>query len=302
MGPQDCWFWHGTPFPRRPNTCSDPCSWYQVWFFLSLILLLHGLSSRVRGLIWTRLFDCSGYMAPEYLMHGNLSKKADVFSFGVVVLELISGQKNSSFDRDPDSGNLIEWVRTLGSPCRIYYMLELRLVSGSRHTKAVESIYTSRQLRLGLVPFMSKASFSSCSNLVCLQAYKLYRKQRSLEIMDPVLVLSADTEQISMLVQIGLLCVQSDPQLRPAMDRVVVLLSRRPSHLEEPTRPGVPGSRYRRYRTTTTSSVTGNSDVSSSGSFGSTTSTATATATASTSSLAKSIPRSDRHGKRPIIG
>lgn len=56
------------------------------------------------------LSRCSGYMAPEYLLHGNLSKKADVFSFGVVVLELISGQKNSSFDRDPDSGSLLEWV------------------------------------------------------------------------------------------------------------------------------------------------------------------------------------------------
>lgn len=45
-------------------------------------------------------------------MHGNLSKKADVFSFGVVVLEIISGQKNSTFNRDPDSQSLLEWVRT----------------------------------------------------------------------------------------------------------------------------------------------------------------------------------------------
>ena len=58
------------------------------------------------------LFDCSGYMAPEYLLHGTLSKKADVFSFGVVVLELISGEKNSTFARDPDSDSLLEWVRT----------------------------------------------------------------------------------------------------------------------------------------------------------------------------------------------
>lgn len=53
----------------------------------------------------------SGYMAPEYLMHGHLSEKADVFSFGVVVLELISGEKNSKFNRDPESRNLLEWVR-----------------------------------------------------------------------------------------------------------------------------------------------------------------------------------------------
>lgn len=36
----------------------------------------------------------SGYMAPEYAMDGVFSVKSDVFSFGVLVLEIISGQKN----------------------------------------------------------------------------------------------------------------------------------------------------------------------------------------------------------------
>ncbi|KAK6146752.1 hypothetical protein DH2020_020621 [Rehmannia glutinosa] len=185
----------------------------------------------------TRIAGTNGYMAPEYLMHGNLSKKADVFSFGVVVLELISGQKNSAFNRDPDSQNLLDW------------------------------------------------------------AYKLYKKQRSIEIMDPILVSSADRDQIEMCVQIGLLCVQSDPQLRPDMDRVVTILSRKPSNLEEPIRPGYPGSRYRRNRRGTTSTVSGTSDGSSSGSFGSTRSQ-TATLTASTSSFTN--PGLDPHGKRPV--
>jgi serine/threonine protein kinase len=38
----------------------------------------------------------SGYMAPEYAMHGEFSVKSDVFSFGVLVLEIISGHKNSA--------------------------------------------------------------------------------------------------------------------------------------------------------------------------------------------------------------
>jgi hypothetical protein len=36
-------------------------------------------------------------MPPEYAVHGSFSIKSDVFSFGVVVLEIISGKKNSGF-------------------------------------------------------------------------------------------------------------------------------------------------------------------------------------------------------------
>lgn len=53
---------------------------------------------------------CSGYMAPEYMMHGRLSVKADVFSYGVLVLELITGQRNSSFNLDVEEQNLFDWV------------------------------------------------------------------------------------------------------------------------------------------------------------------------------------------------
>lgn len=34
-------------------------------------------------------------MAPEYVVHGQLTKKADVYSFGVLILEIISGRRMS---------------------------------------------------------------------------------------------------------------------------------------------------------------------------------------------------------------
>ncbi|XP_043687119.1 cysteine-rich receptor-like protein kinase 2 isoform X1 [Telopea speciosissima] len=37
-----------------------------------------------------------GYMAPEYVVHGHLTEKADVYSFGVLILEIVSGQRCSS--------------------------------------------------------------------------------------------------------------------------------------------------------------------------------------------------------------
>jgi serine/threonine protein kinase len=41
------------------------------------------------------LTACSGYMAPEYVIRGQYSTKSDVFSFGILVLEIVTGQRNS---------------------------------------------------------------------------------------------------------------------------------------------------------------------------------------------------------------
>ena len=53
---------------------------------------------------------CSGYMAPEYAMNGYLSAKADVFSFGVLVLEIVSGRKNLDGRLDEEKSDLLSYV------------------------------------------------------------------------------------------------------------------------------------------------------------------------------------------------
>lgn len=45
--------------------------------------------------ISTAVVGTSGYLAPEYFVHGQLTKKADVYSFGVLVLEIVSGRRVS---------------------------------------------------------------------------------------------------------------------------------------------------------------------------------------------------------------
>ncbi|XP_074370492.1 putative LRR receptor-like serine/threonine-protein kinase At1g53440 isoform X2 [Apium graveolens] len=47
--------------------------------------------------ISTRIAGTLGYMAPEYAMRGNLTAKADVYSFGIVALETVSGKSNTSY-------------------------------------------------------------------------------------------------------------------------------------------------------------------------------------------------------------
>ena len=53
---------------------------------------------------------CSGYMAPEYAMHGQFSVKSDVYSFGVLILEILSGKKNSSFYQSDGAADLLSYV------------------------------------------------------------------------------------------------------------------------------------------------------------------------------------------------
>lgn len=54
-------------------------------------------------------------MAPEYLVRGQLTEKADVYSFGVLLLEILSGRKNTAFTRG--SGSLLQSVRPV--PCTL---------------------------------------------------------------------------------------------------------------------------------------------------------------------------------------
>jgi len=42
----------------------------------------------------TGLAGTFGYMAPEYIVHGQLTEKADIYSYGVLVLEIVTGRKN----------------------------------------------------------------------------------------------------------------------------------------------------------------------------------------------------------------
>jgi serine/threonine protein kinase len=44
---------------------------------------------------------CSGYISPEYANYGLYSLKSDVFSFGVLLLEIVGGYRNRGF-RHPD--------------------------------------------------------------------------------------------------------------------------------------------------------------------------------------------------------
>ncbi|XP_047167227.1 cysteine-rich receptor-like protein kinase 44 isoform X2 [Vigna umbellata] len=58
----------------------------------------------------SRIVGTYGYMAPEYAMHGQFSVKSDVFSFGVLILEIVSGQKNSGINNGENMEDLLSFA------------------------------------------------------------------------------------------------------------------------------------------------------------------------------------------------
>ncbi|KAH7433486.1 hypothetical protein KP509_07G071600 [Ceratopteris richardii] len=63
--------------------------------------------------VTTKIAGTRGYMAPEYAVRGKLTVKADVYSFGVLVLEIVSGRRNQDSKESEEKEFLIDWAWSL---------------------------------------------------------------------------------------------------------------------------------------------------------------------------------------------
>ncbi|KAF3784535.1 Cysteine-rich receptor-like protein kinase 2 [Nymphaea thermarum] len=117
-----------------------------------------------------------GYMAPEYIVHGQLTEKADVYSFGVLVLEIVTGLQ------------------------------------------------------------CSNSTGSSSGQFLLAKIWSHYKANNIEEILDECVV-EKDVEEMLHVVQVGLLCTQAIPSLRPSMSRVVEMLRDREEEEVVPSDP-----------------------------------------------------------------
>eukprot|EP00253_Pinus_taeda_P035843 PITA_35843 len=117
--------------------------------------------------ISTRVVGTYGYMPPKYAMLEQVSVKTDAYSFGVLVLEIITGRKNTNYNLPPEMQILLGW-------------------------------------------FM----------------YKPIRDTHD-DIEDPLstVYISDQNDEASMVMQVGLLCIQAESSLRPPMSTVTSMLS-----------------------------------------------------------------------------
>eukprot|EP01018_Ginkgo_biloba_P041198 Gb_00029 [translate_table: standard] len=91
--------------------------------------------------VHTRVAGTYGYMAPEYAMRGQLSVKADVYSFGVLLLEIVSGRKNTDSNLPLEAQNLLEWTWRLYKRGQILDVIDEELVRSCPQEQALRCIH-----------------------------------------------------------------------------------------------------------------------------------------------------------------
>ncbi|KAK2985858.1 hypothetical protein RJ640_018724 [Escallonia rubra] len=79
-------------------------------------------------------------MAPEYAMRGYLTDKADVYSFGIVALEIVSGRSNTTRQKKDDDFFLLDQALVLKSNGKLIELVDPRLESQYNEEEVVRMI------------------------------------------------------------------------------------------------------------------------------------------------------------------
>lgn len=135
------------------------------------------------------LFCHHSYLPPEFFMHGIVDEKTDVYAYGVLLLELITGKQAL----DDSQKSLVMWV------C---YLVYARISSHINQADMLLSNCTDKE-----------------DSVKYLQAKPLIQKNSMKELVDPALGDAYDLDQLQRLALTAFMCVHQSSNHRPQMSQ-----------------------------------------------------------------------------------
>lgn len=87
--------------------------------------------------VLTRIEGKRGYVAPEYARYGQLTPKADVFSFGIIALELVSGRESMNQKLPAEEQYLLSWAWNLYEQRRVMDLVDPKVREGCDEEQAL---------------------------------------------------------------------------------------------------------------------------------------------------------------------
>uniref|UniRef100_A0A803QGC7 Protein kinase domain-containing protein n=2 Tax=Cannabis sativa TaxID=3483 RepID=A0A803QGC7_CANSA len=108
--------------------------------------------------ISTKIAGTTGYLAPEYALGGQLTLKADVYSFGVLILEIVSGRNNSNNWGGSQPKLLVEWAWQLHEEGKLLEIVDSELTDFSEEevTRYMKVAFFCTQAAANRRPLMSQ--------------------------------------------------------------------------------------------------------------------------------------------------
>ncbi|KOM52784.1 hypothetical protein LR48_Vigan09g144300 [Vigna angularis] len=142
-----------------------------------------------RSHLSTKFAGTLGYTAPEYAMHGQLSEKADTYSYGIVVLEIISGQKSTDVKNEEECREYL-----LQRAWKLYERgLQLELVDEAIDPNEYDAEEVKKIIEIALLCTQaSAASRPTMSEVVV-----LLKSKSLMEHMRPTMPVFVDTNMIN---------------------------------------------------------------------------------------------------------
>ena len=174
------------------------------------------------------MLQCRGYMAPEYINRGLITTKSDIFSLGVIIIEIVTGHRNYPDENCPDQTPQ-EFIDLAWKLINFNFQDGITFFRDFVWFEEDWKRLNSQQFKISLNPLSNKPlkkwsySFPSVVILtfVILQVLKKWRNRLQKTTSDEELYYY---QQIRRCIQIGLVCVDLDRSKRPTTSQIIKML------------------------------------------------------------------------------